>query len=485
MSAIFGEIGTLPHGNEEVKLRIFGDEFYARYETLDGYTAVYDVDLGKYCYASLENGLFKSTGEDITGPPPIGISPHLEESVIRRNFTNRRNEIPTNIVIEPNRVFGPNEGLLKGTPITKGEVKGLTILVEFSDVSTPITLNDVDEMLNGENYKVNGNHCSVREYFEIVSNKALIYRNHVVGPIKLSREREYYIDELFIKEAMDIVMNELDIDLSDFDSMKRGVVDAVNFFYAGETIWAGSLWPHNFETNMEYNGLKIHSYMLTSLGIDASSLSIGTFCHESGHLLCRFPDMYDYGERDNDNDKSHGIGIYCLMGSGNHLNGGLTPSPVCMYLRNLAKWCSNQIILNNGVYTAKHGDYKTVMKYKTDKDNEYFLIENRTALGLDKYLPSSGLAIYHCDIFGSNEYEEGTPARHYQCALLQADGNLDLERNINPGDAGDLFGEVAGIVLSGNTNPSTKQWNQKESGLIISDVTKPGMNIEFKVKSAL
>ena len=39
-------------------------------------------------------------------------------------------------------------------------------------------------------------------------------------------------------------------------------------------------------------------YLLTSLGRSAGDLSIGTFCHENGHLLCRFPDMYDYGERD-------------------------------------------------------------------------------------------------------------------------------------------------------------------------------------------
>ena len=55
------------------------------------------------------------------------------------------------------------------------------------------------------------------------------------------------------------------------------------------------------------------------MGRSADDLSIGTFCHENGHLLCRFPDMYDYGERDGDTVESAGIGGYCLMGSGNHL----------------------------------------------------------------------------------------------------------------------------------------------------------------------
>lgn len=66
-----------------------------------------------------------------------------------------------------------------------------------------------------------------------------------------------------------------------------------------------------------------------------------------GHLLCRFPDMYDYGRRDGDFEESHGIGVYCLMGSGNHLNRGRTPSPVCGYLRDLIGWADNQVILSN------------------------------------------------------------------------------------------------------------------------------------------
>ncbi|MFB0842864.1 M6 family metalloprotease domain-containing protein [Paenibacillus oleatilyticus] len=427
MSAIFGEVLVFPHGDKELKLRVFGDEFYARYETLDGYSVIYDENLGKYCYADLINGRLVSTGKEVTGPVPVGIPPHLKEdlSVQTSKHNNRFCELLPDIIDprinrsnrsnnEPMRTFGPNNGLLEGTAITQGNVLGLTILVEFYDVSTSVTRNDVDEMLNGENYRKNGNYCSVREYFKMMSSGKLNYRNHVVGPIRLSRERDYYKENLFVKEAMDIIVNDLHVDLSQFDSTGEGIIDALNFLYAGMSLYEGNLWPHNAIAELEYNGFRTHYYLLTGLG-HPNTLSIGTFCHETGHLLCRFPDIYDYGKRDNDFDESAGIGAYCLMGSGNHLNKGLTPSPVCAYLRNLAGWCDNHIDLNNGgAFTAKHGDYDTVMKFQLDKPNEYFLVENRAALDLDQHLPSSGLAIYHCDTNGSNEYEEGNPTRHYQ-----------------------------------------------------------------------
>src|SRR5262245_18205505 len=54
VSAIFGETLTFSQpAGPPVGLRVFGDEFYARYETLDGHTVVLDTDLGLYCYATV------------------------------------------------------------------------------------------------------------------------------------------------------------------------------------------------------------------------------------------------------------------------------------------------------------------------------------------------------------------------------------------------------------------------------------------------
>jgi hypothetical protein len=81
MTGIFGETLSFKQENgAEVPLVVHGDEYYARYETPDGYTVIYDPDLGLYAYAELQDGKLISTRISLSEPPPAGLSPHLEES---------------------------------------------------------------------------------------------------------------------------------------------------------------------------------------------------------------------------------------------------------------------------------------------------------------------------------------------------------------------------------------------------------------------
>lgn len=488
MSSIFGEILTFSQEKgPDVKLRVFGDEFYSRYENLDGYTVVYDVDLGLFCYAVLIKGEFVSSGVDLGHSPPGKIWRHLKESEQVRNekFENRYSRmIPPANGFSPHsslKTFGSNKGLLEGRRVSEGKIKGLTVLVQFQDVKSTVTREDVDRMLSGENYSENGNFCSVRDYFRLMSGGKLDYTNEVVGPITLSRNRSYYTFHLLVEEALNLAVAE-GLNLKKFDSLGEGIVDAMSFLYAGQTQYIGELWPHNYFIELEHGRIKTYFYMLSSMGRTKDELSIGTFCHESGHMLCRWPDLYDYGTRDGDSEKSSGLGYYCLMSAGNHNDYGHTPAPVCAYLRYLVGWCDNVVHLDKpGEYQALHGNYSTAMIYQSRKINEYFLIENRSQLGLDEYIPSSGLAIYHCDILGSNEWQGGTSSNHYQCGLLQADGHLDLETNRNMGDERDLFADVDGIAISHSTTPSSNLWDCSESGLIISNICTPGKIITFLV----
>jgi M6 family metalloprotease-like protein len=488
MSAIFGEVLTFgqPKG-PDIQLRVFGDEDYSRYENLNGFTVVMDDELGLFCYARLAAGTLRSTGVPATTNPPASLVRHLQElqEVVEAKAAARRMRRAATAGGHPReeviRTLGPNQGLLEGRVLASGAVKGLTILVNFQDVTTSVTRADVEEMLNADNYTRNGNVCSAREYFRRVSSGKLDYTNVVMGPYTLSRNRQFYVENLLVEEALQLAVAD-GLDLKQFDSLNENIVDALNIMYAGQTQYIGELWPHNYHIDLTFGSVRTDLYLLTSAGRTAADLSIGTFCHENGHLLCRFPDMYDYGQRDGDGVKSAGIGVYCLMGSGNHLGSGRNPSPVCAYLRDLVGWCDNEVDLAaSGTHTAPHGDYDTVLKYRSSKPNEYFLVENRSRMGLDAALPSSGLAVYHCDILGSNELQEGSATRHYQCALLQADGRRDLELDVNQGDSTDLYGDAGGIALSAESSPHTREWDGRDSGLVISEISAPGQSMTFAV----
>jgi M6 family metalloprotease-like protein len=491
MSSIFGEVLTFSQERgPEVKLKAFGDEFYSRYENLDGYTVVYDPDHGMYCYAHLINGEFVSSGVDAGQAPPSNVRRHFKESeqVRNRKFESRFTRMNPKITSyrpSPNlRTFGSEKGLMEGRRVSEGEIKGLTVLAQFQDVKSTVTREDVDALLNGRGYHENGNFCSVREYYQLMSSGKLDYTNVVVGPITLSRNLQYYTENLLVKEALDLVVKS-GVDLKQFDTRGEGIIDAMSLLYAGQTQYMGELWPHNYVIDLQYGNMKTFFYMLSSMGRSKEDLSIGTFCHESGHMLCLWPDLYDYGSRDGDFEKSAGLGYYCLMSAGNHNDNGRTPSPVCAYLRNLVGWCDKVARLNQGgSYQADHGDYGMAMIYETGRLNEYFLLENRSQVDLDASIPASGLAVYHCDTLGSNEWQGGTASKHYQCGLLQADGSLDLENNRSMGDAGDLYGRVDGIALSHSTLPASLLWDGSDSGLQISKISSPGKVMTFVIGPA-
>ncbi|MFE4636905.1 M6 family metalloprotease domain-containing protein [Streptomyces sp. NPDC056773] len=499
MSGIFGD--TLTFAQEEggdVRLVAFGDDKYARYETLDGYSVVYDEDRGLYCFAETDSGgagrRFVSSGIPMSRPAPEGLPRHLREGQIYRRDVVKERLMETvseedRATIDPDTLltFGPNKGLLPGFVLSEGDVQGLTILVDFPDRPSQVTVDEVSALLNSPNFTENGNTCSVKEFFRTMSTGRLRFSNTVVGPLRLSRPRLAYAHKAnrgrLVPEALQAALD-AGVDFSRFDSLGRGVVDSICIMYAGPTVFMEDLWPHNSRFVAPIGDVRTELYTVTSIGDSAADLSIGTFCHESGHLLCRWPDLYDYGtaEREGDDFSSAGLGNYCAMAAGNNLGDGFLPSAVCVYLRRLVHWTHDVDISVPGVHEARQGQYDEALIYQHPqrKNIEYYLVENRTRTGFDTELTSSGLAVYHCDITGSNEFQNGTPVGHYQCALLQADGHLDLETNRNQGDGSDLFGPTLGTAVSHSSRPASLWWDGTESGLTISGISAPGPVLTFR-----
>lgn len=81
MSGVIREKALLGQGKgPEVELMVSGTSVYSTYETLDGFSAVYDNALELFCYATVVNGAYQSTGVPVTAPPPASAQRHAAES---------------------------------------------------------------------------------------------------------------------------------------------------------------------------------------------------------------------------------------------------------------------------------------------------------------------------------------------------------------------------------------------------------------------
>ena len=82
MTGIFGDTARFKQEKgDEISLVVEGDESYARYETPDGYTVIYDPEMGLYSYALIDDeGKFISSKIPASDPPPANLPLHLEET---------------------------------------------------------------------------------------------------------------------------------------------------------------------------------------------------------------------------------------------------------------------------------------------------------------------------------------------------------------------------------------------------------------------
>jgi M6 family metalloprotease-like protein len=483
---------TNPDGSE-VRVRGWGNQFAAVFETLDGYTVVQDPQSGFYHYASLsaDKTSLVPSGTRVGGRDPqlLGLARHVrirkeaakakalearDAADAQPRWRIRRQERKRQKAGAPSGIDLEEE---PPSPAAKvGSYVGLCVLVQFPDVPATITQQEVTNFCNQSGYSNFGNNGSVYNYFYDVSGGRLQYTNVVTSYYTAKHNRSYYTDpqisygtraQELIKEALDALKAQ-NFNFSQLSADPGGYVYALNIFYAGSCVnaWAQGLWPHSSSLG-SYGASgtrKFADYQITDMG---SQLTLGTFCHENGHMVCDFPDLYDYGY------ESYGVGDYCLMAYG---GGGTNPTQVCAFLKNQAGWTSNLMTASLGMaYTLPAGSNQFLIHRKNA--TEYFILENREKAGRDTSLPDAGLAIWHVDENGSNNNEQMTAAQHYECSLEQADNRFDMEHGKNTGDSDDLFGSPAKTTFGASTAPGSKWWDGTVSGLEIVDVSAPAANI--------
>ncbi len=478
--AVFGEVMSLkqPDGTR-VDVRIWGDEFFQHVESLDGYTLIRDPRTQEICYArlSLDERRLVSTGVRVysRSPEELRLKKHLRvrEDVRHAFIRSARERFAREGATHTHAL------LTSSNPPATGNVQTLCLIIDFADEPGIIAPSEVDDYCNQVGYSGFGNNGSVRDYYYDISNGQLTYTNFVPDAYyRAAQPKSYYTNPsiTFGFRARDLIIEALEdleasgFDFSQYDSNGDGKIDGVNAFYAGDIDngWSEGLWPHSWTVSYSADGVSTLKYQITNMG---SALKLGTFCHETGHMLCFWPDLYDYGF------DSEGVGKFCLM---SHGGSGTNPTQPSAPLKHAVGWTTPTLLITpaDGLLLPSVGN----VVYKFDhpfNPFEYFMIENRQKTGRDSGLPDHGVAIWHVDENGNNDFQQMTPFNHYQVSLLQADGENDLEYNQNTGDATDLFAAPDFVECTPVTNPDTHWWSGDASELGIRNISTSAATMTF------
>jgi M6 family metalloprotease-like protein len=490
---------TQPDGSP-IQVRGWGDQNYAVFETLDGYTLTKNPATGYFEVASVSADGHALQPAALPGRALDGAAAGLARgvrvrresamaagrasalSVAGRRCDQRRRE--RRAALSALRAAAAAGGPLLAPPqrATVGDFIGLCLLVDFSDAPATILRDEVDRFCNQPGYSGFGNKGSVFDYYRDNSIGRCRYTNIVAPYFRALHPKSYYTDPQIEQpqRAIELINEALahhkaaGFDFTPLSADTQGFVYALNVFYAGPVMnnWAEGLWPHSHHLGSQVNvapGKAAFDYQITAIG---NELSLGTFCHENGHMLCDYPDLYDYGY------ESSGVGAFCLMCAGPNVD-EKNPVQVSAYLKRMSGWANTVTPLTHGLQLALAAGSNDFAIYSRG-GREYFLLENRRRTGRDAALPDEGLAIWHVDESGDNSHEQMTADSHYELSLMQADGLFQLERQRgHMGDVNDLY--AGGTArFADNTVPSSKWWNGSSSNLSIDQVSAPGAVITLR-----
>lgn len=368
---------------------------------------------------------------------------------------------------------------------TVGVYAGLCVLVDFPDRPATIARDEVERYCNQPGYSGFENRGSVADYFKDASSGRLDYRTTVLPYYTAQHPFSHYDDPdvtwperaaQLIDEALRFHIH-AGVDFSGLTADAQQAVYAVNVFYAGESalVWSKGLWPHAWRLARPLrlaSGRSALDYQISAMG---EALTLGVYCHENGHMLCDFPDLYDRATN------RKGVGRYCLMCLGCNVD-PRNPTHASAYLRWRAGW-GEALPLDAGEHRLAPSTKNQFLIHRRS-DTEYFLLENRRNHDRDAALGSSGLAVWHVDELGSNFDSAQAPAghQHVECRLLQADGLTELDDGGDDGDGADLFGPGESALFVDGT-PRAARWRDgTPAGLQIHSLRAEGEDLVFTVE---
>jgi immune inhibitor A len=222
-----------------------------------------------------------------------------------------------------------------------GVVRIVVLLVDFEDNEASTDPEHYYDFLFSDGTYPTG---SLRDYYTEVSHGKVLLYGDVFGWYRAPNPYSYYTNKQYglgkypnnvqrmVEDTVALASSEVDFSL--YDSNRDNYVDALIVVHAGPGAEVfppsgalNNIWSHKWVTShtLDYNEVNMFAYLTVP-----EDGKLGVFAHELGHLLFRWPDLYDYVY-----PKSSGLGEWCVMASGSWNNGGDTPA-------HPSAWCKLQ-----------------------------------------------------------------------------------------------------------------------------------------------
>jgi len=483
---------TQPNG-ETLTVKIKGDERINWYESMDGYTLLFNQS-GYLSYAQLD--------EDGNLQPSDIVATNIEErSNEVRSFLNTieprlfYSDIQTQIMLKVWEI--EDDFAAKGASRVTGDYKTICAFVQFPGKPMTLSMSQFENLMNQLGYTGNGT-GSVRDFFKEASYNQFDLTITLCGVYTAPQTQSYYAgsggsdrcNELARWLALQVAA-EPHIDFSEYDSDNNGIVDGFHFIFSGVGQEAGggsgAIWSHKwqFSPPVTQNGKSIYIYSCSpELRSGSAITTIGVICHEMTHAFGA-ADFYDtdYGTGGN----YTGTGNWDLMagGSWNGSPGGNRPAHPNMYVKVQFGWV-NPIVLHaplTMVNMPNSAENPVAYRINTNTNNEHFLLENRQQLKFDASVPGNGLLIYrvHSNV-GSHCINCTHPQRMYPvCAsatVAMPISSPSSYGNINS-DGCPFPGSSNQTSFTDDTAPSMKSWAGVNTNKPITNITHTNRLISF------
>lgn len=387
-----------------------------------------------------------------------------------------------------------------------GDLFTPAILIGYSDTDT--STNAVNPLPRRAQYDsiffttqpLAGRPYTQRTFYEEMSNGLLHIRGQAYGWRLGLLPKSYYLDACGSQNALDCsagrlhmyqlftdALRALDtagVDFGQYDNDgpdgipnsgdDDGYVDLVQFVQpvVGGECGGRGVWAHHYTlaglggayatNDPAANGgtVKVGPYHIVG-GVGGESctntgqiMGIGTASHELGHGL-GLPDLYDVS------GQTQGIGEWGLMGSANYRS-PVSPGHMDAWCKEQLGWIVERELVASGSYALEpvvSGDTVLLIRPRAPNPRgEYFLLENKQALGSDVANmtcsscnagpKNGGLLVWHIDslkiaLTGFTQYNSVNAGFPHGVALVQADGLGQLDKGPsvggNRGDGGDPY----------------------------------------------